>query len=354
MSTDSLADQVRSEIQRLQSDLRDLQDRVRLSSIRDQVEDLQTAVSGMDQQIASLRSRGYAFEKELEGKAADFAVQWAKIAPKLESQLEREAQNMERSLRPLETQIAALAGKSGAPLALRSEATKLRSQVDALRGRVEAAERSIQGGYDKFSQSVNKVRFHLGKIEWMLKELSEASFELLATEAGIMAVKAIWAKDGKERKDDPEGVLYLTDQRLIFEQKEKIATKKVLFIATEKELVQEKRWEAPVAIIEETKARKEGFMSKDDFIDIQLGDGAPYDTLSLHIWQPADDWIALLKRAKAKEFDATRAIAITAEEVEKVKSAPTQCPACGGAINQVILRGMDSISCEFCGAVMRL
>ncbi len=354
MSNESLADQIRSDIDSLQSSLRDLQDAVRLSNIRDNVEDLQTTVNGMDQRIASLRSRGYAFEKELEGKAADFAEQWAKLAPNINSQLERDAQSLSRSLRPIETQIVELAGKSGAPLALKPQVTRLQSQVKALEGRVEAAERSLRGSYDNFSTSVNKVQYHLGKLEWMLTELSEASFDLLATESGIMAVKAIWAKDGKERKDDPEGVLYLTDQRLIFEQKEKVATKKVLFVATKKELVQEKRWEVPVATIEETKARKEGFMSKDDFIDITLGDGADYDALSLHIWQPADDWVALLKRAKAKEFDATRAIEISAEAAEKVKSAPTQCPSCGGAINQVVLRGMDSITCEFCGVPIRL
>ena len=354
MSNESLADEVRNNIQSLQSSLRELQDAVRLSDIRDSVEDLQTSVNGMDQRVASLRKRGYAFEKELEGKAADFAEQWADLAPNIRRQLEREAQILERSLRPLETQVTDMATKRGAPLALKSQVDRLTSQVDALKGRAEAAQNSIRGSYDLFDQNVQSVKYHFSKLEWMLSELSEASFELLATESGIMAVKAVWAKDGKERKDDPEGVLYLTDQRLIFEQKEKVATKKVLFIATEKKLVQEKLWETPVATVEETKARKDGFMNKDDFIDIQLDDGAPYDSLSLHIWEPAEEWRALIKRAKAKEFDATRAIAIDEAEAEKVKSAPTQCPSCGGMINQVVLRGMDNLTCEFCGVVIRL
>lgn len=354
MSNQSLADQVRSDIQSLQSSLRELQDSVRLSAIRDSVEDMQTSVNGMDQRIASLRELGYAFEKELERKAEDFTAQWADIAPKLESQIEKESQALSRSLRPIEAQIVELAGKSGAPAALKPQVDQAKSKVDALEGRVEAAERSIRGGYDQLYSDVSKVKGHLYKLEWMMEELGEASFDMLATESGIMAVKATWAKDGKERKDDPEGVLFLTDQRLIFEQKEKVATKKVLFVATEKKMVQETLWDVPVATVEETKARKEGFMNKDDFIDVQLGDGADYDKLTLHIWQPGDDWVALLNRAKAKEFDATRAIEISAEEAEKVKSAPTQCPTCGGAINQVVLRGMDSITCEFCGVSIRL
>ena len=354
MADQSLADQVKNDIQSLQSSLRELQDAVRLSAIRDSVEDLQTSVSGMDQRIASLRERGYAFEKELEGKAADFAEQWTALAPNIRRQIEREAQTLERSLRPLETQIIDMATKSGAPLALKPQVDRLTSQVESLKGRAEAAQNSIRGSYDLFEQKIQSVKYHLSKLEWMLTELAEASFELLATESGIMAVKGVWAKDGKERKDDPEGVLYLTDQRLIFEQKEKVATKKVLFVATEKKLVQEKLWEAPVALIEEAKARKEGFMNKDDFIEVHFGSGLAYDSAHIHIWQPADEWMALIKRAKAKEFDTTRAIAISVEEVEKVKSAPTQCPSCGGVINQVVLRGMDTLTCEYCGAVIRL
>ncbi len=354
MTNPSLAEEVKSDIRSLQSSLLELQSSVRLSDIRDNVEDLQTSVNGMNQRIESLRESGYAFEKSLEEKAADFVKQWGMLKGNLHTQIEREAQKLERSLRPLESQITQLAGQSGAPAALRPRVSRLRSQVESLEGKVEATAQSIRGGYDQFNSDVQKVKSHLSQLEWMLNEFSEATFDLLATEGAIMAVKAVWAKDGKERKDDPEGILYLTDQRLLFEQKEKIATKKVLFITTEKKLVQELRWEAPVALIEETKARKEGFMNKDDFIEIHFGKGAPFGSAHLHIWQSGDEWKALLKRTKAKEFDSTRAIAIDEAAAEKVKDAPTECPSCGGTINQVVLRGMDSITCEYCGAVIRL
>jgi hypothetical protein len=225
--------------------------------------------------------------------------------------------------------------------------------VESLEGQVEAAESSIHGEYDQFRSDFGKVESHLYKLEWTLTELSEASFDLLATESGIMAVKAVWAKGGKQTKQDPEGVFYLTDQRIIFEQKEKVATKKVLFVATEKELVQETLWGIPVILLEEAKAHKEGFLNKDDYIELRFASGAPHDILHLHIWQRGDEWVALLNRAKAKEFDQTRAIPIDKEVADKVKNAPTKCSSCGGAINQVILRGMDSITCEYCGDVIR-
>ena len=346
------AEQFQSDLNRIQLDITSLQNKVRLTALRDKVEDLQTTINGMEQEIANLREKGYAFERELENQAADYVTQWGKLKSGVVMQIEQQARSLQVALRPLETQVTQISGQNhrvAGPLL-----AKIESGIQSLEGNVSAAERSIGGMFDKFDNQVYQTTKHLKAIKWMLTELAEASFTLLATEAGIMAVKGIWARDGKERKDDPEGVLYLTDQRLIFEQKQEVATKKVLFVATEKKLVQQTLWEAPVPLIEDVKARKGGFMNKDDFIEVKFGSGAPFNAIHAHIWQSGDEWVALLKRAKAKEFDATRAIAIDMAVAEKVKAAPTQCPSCGGAINQVVLRGMESISCEFCGVVIRL
>lgn len=354
MSDQSLAEQVQNEIQSLQSNLGDLQSSVRMTDIRDRVEDLGSTVRGLDRRIESLREEGYAFEKGLEGQARDFVKEWNGIAPELERRIKKEASSLEGDLRPLESQLSLLAGDRGMPKTLSSRVKRLQSQFESLEGRVEAAEKNIRGGYDQFNSGVEQLKSHLYKLEWMMTELSEASFELLATESGIMAVKAVWAKDGKQDKDDPEGVLYLTDQRILFEQKEKVATKKVLFVTTKKKLVQETLWEVPVVLVEEVKPRKEGFLNKDDYIELTFSSGAPFDLLHLHIWQRGDEWKALIQRAKAREFDQSRAIPIDAEVAERVKNAPTKCPSCNGAINQVILRGMENITCEYCGDVIRL
>ena len=69
--------------------------------------------------------------------------------------------------------------------------------------------------------------------------------------------------------------------------------------------------------------------------------------------------------AFVKWFPISRAATTTAQHfaglssvdqaaVEKVRSAPTACPYCGGAITTQIVRGMDSIKCEFCGKLIRI
>jgi len=354
MTDQNLAEQVKNDISGLQDSMRELQGSVRMTDIKDRIEDLGTSIKGLDQRIKSLRDRGYAFEKELERKAGKFVKEWSGIKPGLDAQIDKEVLGLKRSLSPLESQITAVAGDSSSPVSLKPRVTRIKSQVETLEGRVEAIADNIQGEYDQFSSEVNKLKYHLDKLEWTLTELSEASFELLATESGIMAVKTVWAKGKKQNKQDPEGVLYLTDQRVIFEQKEKITTKKVLFVATEKKLVQETLWEVPVVLVEEVKSRDEGFLGKDDYIDVQFKSGALFDLVHLHIWHPADEWVSLIKRAKAGDFNKTRAIPIDKKILDRVKNAPTKCPSCGGAINQPILRGMENINCEYCGDVIRL
>jgi DNA-directed RNA polymerase subunit RPC12/RpoP len=149
-------------------------------------------------------------------------------------------------------------------------------------------------------------------------------------------------------------VLYLTDQRLIFEQKEEIATKKVLFVVTEKQKVQGLQLEAPVALVEKVDASKQGMLKNEDHIEIRFLSGASVQAGHFHIWKEGTAWQGLINRARAKDFDKGRSVALDQAAVDKVKAAPAQCPSCGSNITTVVLRGMDTIKCEYCGLVIRL
>lgn len=354
MTEQTPAEQLKSELHHLEFDLGRLRSAVRLTEIRDSLEDLETTIQGLDRRIRALREKGYAFEKELEKQAAGLEQDWGEITPQIETQLSRESRTLELALRPFEKEAAELNGSNDIPENLLPRVKRLTARMEGLEKQADAAKRSIRGMYDQFQREIQKTIGHLEKLEWTLTELSEASFDLLATESGIMAVKAAWARGGKQDKDDPEGVLYLTDQRLLFEQKEKVATKKILFIATEKELVQELLWDVPVELIEEVKSSDAGFLKRGDYLQLRFASRAPLDSAQIRIWQPGEIWISLINRAKAREFDDNRAIPLDRETVEKVEQAPTQCESCGGVIDQVVLRGMDTITCEYCGIVIRL
>jgi len=354
MATPTPQQQFDSDFSALQVAIKRLQDAARLNSARGAVERLDADIGVLPGQIAALRTQGYAFEKGLELEAMQIQAEWHGIESLTRSQIETQAAPLQAELRVLEGQMSQLAAQRANPTLARPQLERLKTSIQTLTSKTEAAERTISSAYQPISGKVSALKFRLQKLEWMMKQLAEASFKLLATESGIMAVKAVWCKDVKERPEDPDGVLYLTDQRLIFEQKEEIATKKVLFITTAKEKVQALKWEAPFALVEEVKPSKQGMLKNEDHLDIRFGPGAPLQTVHLHIWQEASEWVQLINRAKTRDFDQTRALKIDEAAQEKVKAAPSQCPSCGANITQVVLRGMDSIKCEYCGYVIRL
>ena len=354
MATPNPAQEIAEEIRALQTRITDLQSHVQLTDSRAAVEQFQANINGMPQRIANLRARGYVFEKDLEGQVQAFAGSWALLYPNVQAQINAQSSALVNALRPIEMQMPQLAALAGNPGAARGLLASLQSAVGQVEGKVTAATNLVEGMYSQFNNQVSPVERHLDDIDYMLQQLAEASFQLLPTEAGIAAVKAVWCKAGREQKGDPSGVLYLTDQRLIFEQKEEIATKKVLFVVTDKQKVQGLQLEVPVAQVEKVDISKQGLMKNEDFIEVHFASGAPVLAANFHIWKENAAWQALINRAKTKDFDQGRAVQVDQAAVERVKSAPTQCPACGGNITTVVLRGMDSIKCEYCGMVIRL
>ncbi len=354
MATPSPAQQIANDISSLQSTVGTLQGSVRLTRARDAVEDLQTNVNGLAQRVATLRTRGYVFEKDMETQAQAFVESWALLYPNLQSQINLQSSALVNSLRPIEMQMPQLSAAAGNPAAARGLLGSMQSAVNMLEDKVSATEKTIEGMYDQFNNQVYQFTKHLNEIEYLVTQLAEATFQLLPTEGGIAAIKAVWCKTGKEQKGDPEGVLYLTDQRIIFEQKEEIVTKKVLFVATEKQKVQQLQVECPVALVDKVDTSKQGLLKNEDHIEIRFASGAPVEMAHFHIWQDNATWQQLINRSKSKDFDQGRAVAIDQAAVDKAKAAPAQCPNCGGNITQVVMRGMDSIKCEYCGFVIRL
>jgi hypothetical protein len=354
MSTPSPSDQVANEISALQAKIGWMQDSARLKTVLDATEELQTDVNNMPMRVSQLRTSGYVFEKNLENQAAALVRQWNEIHPALVTQINIQSSALQGSLRAIELIMAQLNGIGANPSAQRSLISTINSDMNILEDKVRSAEGTVNGMYDAFKQQTNIFKHHLDDIDYLLTQLADARFALLPTEGGLRAVKAVWCKETRERDDDPEGVLYVTDQRLLFEQKEEIATKKVLFITTAKQKVHELKWEIPVALIDDIKPSKQGMLKNEDHLEISFKYGAAYPSVHMHIWQDSNEWMDLLNRAKNRYFDADRAISIDQTEVAKIKAAPAKCPSCGANFGQVILRGQDSIKCEYCGFIVRL
>ena len=342
------------QLQSLKSDIDTLRGQVALASLRDQVSDLHNGTLGLGQRLKELRGRNYVFEKTLEARAEDMGMRWGTIRGLVDSQLISQSNMLQNDLRSIDAQLPQLMAVQNSVGMAQPLYAALRTSVDGLESRVSAAQTAVTNLFEDYEHEYRGLDQHLDHVTWALDRRDEATFQLLPAEGMVMAVEALWAKDGKEDGSDPKGILYLTDQRIIFEQKEEIVTKKVLFVATEKQKVQKLQIECPVSLVDKVDASKQGMLKNEDHIEIRFASGAPVEVAHFHIWQDNATWQQLINRAKSKDFDNGRAVAIDQAVVDKVKAAPAQCPNCGGNITQVVMRGMDSIKCEYCGFVIRL
>ena len=355
MTTPEPAEQLRTSYGQLQMSISSLQTKIHMSDARDALEDFDTKINGLPQAVKNLRARKYAFEAVLESQAEEFRQRWATTQPSVVMFIDQQATQLEYAIRPIEAKMSYLAGQMGNPEYALGLVSELEREVENLDDKVSGAVTTASGMYDELVNQFREVDDHIKDVNFTFDQLDQASFKLTPAESAIMAIKATMTRGNKEESGDPQGFLYLTDQRLLFEQKQEVATKKVLFITTERKLVQQLIMETAVAYVTDVKGVKQGLFKNEDYLYLTFTSGAPYRNTQFHIYgQDCQVWAGLINRVRAKEFDKDRVIQVDQAEVEKVKNAPSVCPACGGAINQVVLRGQDTITCEYCGHVIRL
>lgn len=350
MSTNPAAE-LASQVADLERRVDALQTGVRLADLVDEVDNLDAVVGQLAVRVKEVRDGGYVYGPELENQALSLAKQWPRRRTSLKAQIAKQAPELEKALRPLEARLAELKRRQSQPAAARTIVTQVDSAADGLESKVKAATDTLRGSYDAYKQEVDTLTTRLAGLKTLLTWTAEAKFRLLNGEGVYAAVEAKWDRDGK---DDPRGRLFLTDQRLIFERKEEVATKKLLFITTEKELVHEVMLEVPVRVIEQSVASDKGLFGHEDHLDIAFTSDAPVRAAHFHLdGQDNKQWVIWLGQAKSGAFDRERAIKPD-PAADKTATAPTKCPSCGANFTKPLLRGQTEIVCDFCGSVTRL
>lgn len=345
------ADELKKDIDALRSDLSDLIKKVSFASVRDAAAELDTKIANFPMRLQKLRERKYAFNKTLEAQAIEFQTQWNARRSQVQNQTTFQANLLQAQLRPLESRISAVSLGSTSALVIKT----LKNELESFTTRADSAKNAVEELFESLSEEFDKTSHQADLIEKALDHSESASFGFLPGESMFMTVKAVWTRDNREDKEDPEGILFLTDQRLLFEQRQEIATKKVLFVTTERQKVQKLQFETPVVCIDAIKATKQGMFKNEDWLEFQLPSGSFAREVRLHLdGQDCNLWQQLLNRVKSGDIASERALAVDQAAVDKARSAPTQCPKCGGAITKPVLRGMDTITCDFCGQVIRL
>lgn len=348
MSSQTLPEQIAA----LEDEYSDLQEAANLANAKDALEDVAAVVNGLPAKLKEVRNRGYIFKGYLENKIGVLETQWADARPQVEKEIATQSTQLRGALRNAQTHMEALR-KSQNSTTLRTAEGSVRDVTS----KVSAAESAISGLYDTVRTNAQQTDYQIGQLSWLMDQVDEASVSWSATEKPVSGVKAKWWRDGE--KKGPEGILYLSNERLLFEQKEEVATKKVLFVTTEKETLQEFLFEASVGLIEEVKASNKGFGGHQDHLDFKFASGVDYANAHFHIdGQDCEMWAATVNRVRSGEIEREMVLS-EAEAVrmnaaaQALSAAPTVCATCGATFSKPVTKGQKEITCEYCGSVTR-
>ncbi len=346
----NLTQEMTEQLSSLDSRLETLQSQLGFEEHYDAMSDLDNGISALSSTVADCRRRGYCYQGFLERKVETLESKWQDARPRLVNEMEQSGTELQGLLNTAAQTRNNVRNSAAIPAFDRS--------LNALDARRESADTAFRSHYSGIYETFHQTRAQVELINDMLDELDMASFSLLAGESPVRSVKARWWRDGEKR--GPDGVLYLTDQRLVFEQKEEVATKKVLFVATEKETVRQLVFETPLGTVQNVKSSSRGLMGHEDHLDYEFGSGAPYPNAHFHIdGQESDEWVGMVKRVQTGDIQAERVqpegqpAVSTADVDAAIADAPQNCTSCGAPITTPIMHGQRQIICEYCGTSMR-
>jgi hypothetical protein len=319
----------------LQGQVNDLQSRAMLAFAKDAFEDMENKVQNLPRQLSEVRACGYLFEKALESRVQSLTSQWAGLKQSVGEDVRRQSDLLGRHMQTMQAQMAQVMAHASNPEAARPQVMQVRSLVAGAEAQAAAAEQAVFGQYDDFQSEVEEVSARLDWVAWMLEALSTASFRLLATEGGVAAAQANWLRPNMEPM---AGVLCLTDQRLIFEERE--GEFSVLF-------------ETPASLVATANALAgQGAAQDEEHLKLTFAVGAPLSTAAFQLVGPlAAEWKTMIGRAQSGGYVDDRVAQIEQAVLDRLREAPTNCPNCGSPYGKPVVRGQTSITCEFCFTV---
>jgi hypothetical protein len=329
---------------------------VALAAIHEAIDKVSSRVDSVGRDLETVRSRGYRYGRDWETQLTTVRRRWPQQRGQALQLLEKERRVLESSARDIESMLQRANRDTG----LISTAE---SRVSDLESNVRQAEARVRQTFDGIEKQAASLAEEIEGAKFVLDSLDSACFQLVPGEHPIAACRATWTSDPQ----GPEGLFFLSDARIIFEQRQEVAKKKVLFITTQKELIQNKLWEAPIGSVDNVEIEdQKAFLQRKEMLTLRFNERTreiPSDiTLQLR-GTTNEAWRTLLRRTKSGEIEGDRfgapppkeqlAAQVEAETMEPEKELPTVCPSCNAPL-PAIFKGMRQVRCDYCDAAINL
>jgi len=303
LKTSAAPDELSAELASLERSLKKIQSDADFEDITTDVSEVETLLQRVIELLESARDNGYRYQNDLEKLTYQAAGDWEKASPQVFQSIKRASRDMDRELKKLDSQVQRLNANIYSAKAAENHLRTTQTEANELLTKQADTARKIESKYSDIENQLYKLESRLTDIHWAIDQLDESQFNLQTGEDLIMAVPTRWDKEGK---DDPEGILFLTNQNIIFERKEKVATKKVLFITTSSELVQEVLLEQSLSTVKSYHAESKGLFGHQDFLSIDFSE-KQLGSVSFHLdGQDSKMWAELIKQVKSGAIENER------------------------------------------------
>ena len=349
-SDETLEARIDSMIQEFSS----LRDRLSPQAGSDALDRVTTDLAEFPFRLHDTRRRGYLFQSDLEVRIEALGEEWPLIQAQVQSEIRKRSQRLLSRALGIDGQLRQLESYRNHSISQPpTQMTSVEQGLRRLEDEIDVELRAVREIFDVQTQQVQELGRRIQHLEWMMDEFTMATFGLYQDEA---VVEGIQAQQFFEDEGGPKGVLFLTDQRILFEQKEEVVVKRRFLIFTEKDTVRKLLWEVPIGFVMHAEEEREGrFVFKKDYLELTFGPGAPLVDARLRLRIDPEDWLSLFGRVRTGEIDTER---IYAEEVatdpEKSVQIPAQCPGCAAALPQNVVRGQRIVVCPCCGREIAL
>lgn len=318
-----------------------------LGDLRGSLGRLDALLNNLPAALEELRKGGYLYKGYLEKKIEVLREQWQGLRARVDSEAMQQGRMLSMEADQLQQRLSAMGGNLVA-----AALDALERDIVALEGKVQSAANTLQRLYDTIEQNGRQTDQQIKSAKQLLQHIAAATFRLRQGENPVEEVEAQYLVDGD---NGPKGYLFLTDQRLIFEQNENVATKKFLFITTASERVQKTLWEVPIGGVTQARPSEKGaLMFKKEILELEVS-GADIARATLKLDADSEDWAALIGRVRSGDIATEKvgAGAAAAEVQATPANVPTKCPTCAAQLPE-LMRGETSLKCQYCGTIVRV
>jgi hypothetical protein len=310
---------------------------VRTRNLPSRIDQFDLKVNDISNRIKKIRQDNYFSQTNLESEYENLSKNWDPVYSSIQNSsyeyvntVLRRQNNIENRLNLSKTSL---------------EIEQIEAQLSDFTRSVAMMENSVNSQLKEHQDKYNSINIDLITVENTLAQLENSSIEWKNKEYPILAIKA------KDLTHDKQGVLTLTNFRILFEDVKEVVLRKSFFIATEKKTVKEVTLDQPIGAIQVIEQGRVGFLKgaglffrfkpKTGLEELKLDTSGNDDEKVIRFY----DYIIT--------GEAQKELAPIMDETPD-SSVPVNCPNCSAPYSEEILLGQTSIKCLYCGTVIKL